>query len=226
MNFKEWLYTTEMKKPYRDYMSRMFPDMPAPVRHELGTNTIVPGFKSMASNSPPDPYGKTTPSPKMSNPAQMTVGDEQQNKYSSPEEFLSKNEKVQKFKNADWEKKERIFDVHITNLDPRTQDAIKMYKFGYTNVNTKRHQQRMKDQEDLMKQRSAEEMDPIMLLKHPSGYELLEGWHRMFNYLLSGAPPQEASAIKNGELNAHQANYSQWKPVRIKAYIGIPHQRV
>ena len=158
MTFKEWLEIDEMRKPYRDYMQRMFPDMPQPVRHELGTNTVVPNLKKIASSRSPitrarqsqyfdktvnmptkptqsNPYGDTVDSDQGGNSQDFDYSKRspttQISPYETPEELLSKNEKVQKFKNADWSPSPQILNLHFHDLAPSTQNSIKYYEFGF-----------------------------------------------------------------------------------------------
>ena len=239
MNFKEWLHTTEMRKPYRDYMQRMFPDMPLAVRHELGTNTVVPQLKKIAASSPPSgspggstnlgttvPYEPRPANPQQFDPNQSTISyhpAQQASPYNSPQELLDQNEKVQKFQSAEWPDKPQIVTIRLEDLDPKTQDTIKVLKFGYAQgIPVKRHNQRMSDQETLMQDRGSDDMEPVIMIRQADGLELLEGWHRVMNYLLSGAPPEIKQALISGETSAYDIEYDKWRPVKIKAYVGLP----
>ena len=142
--------------------------------------------------------------------------------------MIKNSEKVREFQNADWPQDERgkkgeVIELHFTDLNPSSQETAKMLKFGYANnIGVRRHQQRMQDQLRLIKEKPVEEMEPAILIKYNDGYKIMEGWHRMFNYLLMGAPPEEAAAIMDGSMSPHQANYGQWKSVKVNAIIGIP----
>jgi len=218
MKFREWFHISEIRKPYRDYLSRMFPNMPPEVRHELGTNEIIPKIKQMAAGNGNGNDPRNTPTV---NHVPTSTANQNTSQYNSPDDIINKNEKVKKYTNADWSEEE-IIDIHMHNLNPSTQEKIKFFQFGFRPIPLKRHDQRMKDQEKLRQTVDVENMNAIITLQTPQGLELLEGWHRVFNYLLSGAPPEEANAIRNGTLNALDVDYSRWKPVKIKAFIGRP----
>lgn len=222
MKFKELFYISEIRKPYRDYLSRMFPDMPPEVRHELGTNEIIPKIKQMAAGNQNGNDPRNTPTV---NHIPTSATNQNTPQYNSPNDIINKNEKVKKYTNADWTEEE-IIDLHMYKLHPLSQEKIKFFQFGFRSIPLKRHDQRMKDQEKLRQTTDVENMNAIITLQTPQGLELLEGWHRVFNYLLSGAPPKEANAIRNGILDAHNVDYSQWSPVKIKAFIGRPKKEV
>src|SRR5690606_34633210 len=115
MKFKEWFYAAEMRKPYRDYMSRMFPNMPNAVRHELGTNTIIPQLKKIASNSTSNAsnLGATVNySPnRAASPMASTVMQPVQSKYNSPNSMMQQDEKIQKFQDTDWPESPEIVEI-------------------------------------------------------------------------------------------------------------------
>lgn len=255
MNFKGWFQADEMRKPYRDYMQRMFPDMPPQVRHELGTNTVVPQLKKIAGNTSGNTspierspfkqsqvrrgpvnskeamFGTTVPyvqppEPEPEEDKTISYPAQGNSPYSSANELIDQDEKIQKFRSAQWPDSPEIITVNLDAFAPRTQDTIKFLRFGFAdNIPVKRHQQRMGDQEELMKTRGSDEMEPVIVIKQSDGYELLEGWHRVMNYLLSGASPEEKEALMQGNMSAYEVDYDKWRPVKIKAYVGIPKQQ-
>ena len=270
MKFKEWLTISEMGDGHKRFIKEKYPNMPPQVRHELGTNTIVPHLNRIAGSTrqsqvktadmptprSTDPFGNTVDSGQSQ---QFVVGsgksNQNQGEYQSAQELFDKNEKIKKFENADWPNKPQVIDLNFNSFISSTQFAILKYEFGFNpdlkakdkksakdNASpaetptaspapapssgirsVRRHAERMQDQERLRKERSVEEMEPIIVLQHNGKYELLEGWHRTFNFLLSGAPPEISEAIRNRQIpNLFKINFSDWRTVKINAFVGTP----
>jgi hypothetical protein len=241
MNFKEWLHTHEMRKPYQDYLARQFPDMPPTVRNELGTNTIVPNLKKMAASSPgmglsnssladkrraldkDSPTLAASPKPSPKSP------------YSSPDELMKNDEKVQAFQNADWKENPEKVTLRFDDFSERTKATMLHWRFGLDNRKNKkghnlvrRHDQRMQDQQNLMKQRSVDEMEPVIMLREDDGkYHLLEGWHRTFNFLLATMTAEQKATVADKRIEPQDlpSHIDLTNPITILAYVGIPKQQ-
>lgn len=198
MNFREWYRIDEMKQQYRDYLNKKFPHLPEQIRKEIGQNHIVPYLKGQKGHS-----------------------------FSTIDDFIANDVCVRKFEDAEWPSDPELIYVNYKSFLPDVQSKMMIFNFGHRKIGgLKRHDQRMIDQERLMGEKGADGMEPIIVVKHPNGYDLIEGWHRTFQFLLSGAPDDEREAIVNGEAMANTLSPGNWKPVKIKAYVGKPISRI
>lgn len=73
-------------------------------------------------------------------------------------------------------------------------------------------------QKQIMQSKEKGQNEPIIVVQTMRGYNLLEGWHRTMNYLVSGAPPDQIEALQRGDSEA--IDFNKWQPVMIQAYVG------
>lgn len=235
ISFKEWLDTHEMRKPYQDYMAKTFPDMPPAVRHELGTNHVIPNLKKMAAGRTGKGLNQNSPELIARQQALQGGNDETiaasnspttKALYGSTEEMMNKNQKIQIFQSANWKEEPEQVTLRFDQLSEKTRTTMWHYRFGLeTNVPVKRHNQRMQDQQKLMQQKSVDQMEPVIMIRNQDGtYELLEGWHRTFNFFLNTMTEDQKAALTNQSISSYDlpSHISLPNPITILAYVGTP----
>lgn len=203
MNFKEWLEAEELEEQRFKGLARNFaqqnPNMPNYVRRDLYNTRIAHTMGNLIKNS--------------SNPSGQLPSD-------SPTKIFS----AAGLKNIQWTQSQILSSsfgrpgVTPNNFTERTKTYFLHRRFGFREEKQIRNDsERMNVQNRLMKTRPEGTNEPVIVIQTPQGYELLEGWHRMMNYLLRGAPPDQVQELQNG---GTAIDFSKWSPVKIQAYVG------
>jgi len=78
--------------------------------------------------------------------------------------------------------------------------------------------ERMTKQKEIMMKRGQGGNEPVIVIQTKEGFELLEGWHRTMNYLMSGCPADQLEMIKTGQFQ--EVDFSKWTPVQVNAFVG------
>jgi hypothetical protein len=145
---------------------------------------------------------------------------------SVPTDSATRIFKASAFKNALWSKKPELLvgpngtaGVTPANFTDRSRLFFENRQFGYRVENKIRNDAaRTNKQQELMQSRGEGGNEPVIVLQTKYGYELLEGWHRTMNYLLSGCPRDQMLLIHAGQTD--DLDYAKWRPVRLLGYIG------
>lgn len=202
MEFKEWLNLQEKFKGLKRIFQQQNPQMPRYVQNDLYNTRIAHTMSKLINNQSV---------PNNSSPV--------------PSDSATKIFKSSNFQNSQWNKVPEILTwrgqegVTPASFTPKTQSYFTHRLFGFKEEKFIRNDsQRMNTQNSIMQKRGEGANEPVIVNLTMQGYELLEGWHRTMNYLLRGAPPDQLNSLRNG--NIRNLDYSQWYPIKIKAYVG------
>lgn len=249
MKFREWFVLQEISDGLKRQFYQQYPHLPKYVADQILQNRVGPLWNNTLAGKQPtmapmdarpqaiqqsapqataalgsngrnffdDPTGGTKP-PVAKQPAPKTFNHKYPT-YSRPGQIFSDPYVSRIADNDDWELKV----IEIGPLD-FTQNTLRQFlrnEFGSSPSQHKTiyaHAQRMQVQNKLAGERG-ESNEPIILVKYGNKYELEEGWHRIYSYLLNySAPPEELAKIQNHQIDT--IDLSLWKPVRIQAYVG------
>ena len=207
-------------------MSRQFksqrPNLPDYVANQVLQNRVAPLWKNTMSaksttipadqSANSDPLQMTITAPVEINPNKATYGSlKDMFKDSSVSSIADKN---------NWQLE--IVDVHPLNFTQDTITSFLNHQFGSSpslSKGVKNHDERMQTQSNLAGKRGQGKNEPIIMIREGDKFRMQEGWHRLYSYLLQfSAPPEEVQKIQNGQ--TQEINFSIWKPIKIKAYIG------
>ncbi len=220
MQFKEWLNVQEINKGLVRNFRSQHPHLPDYVAKQALHNRIAPLWKRLSSG-----LASTMPSSKDDIAAQVQSDVQPSASYktnaSNPSSIYS-NKSVQNIaQHKNW--KEKVVRVSPLDFTKETIDAFLSHEFGSSQPLSKtviNHDERMLKQRDLADQRGQGRNEPIVMVVKNGKYQMQEGWHRLYAYFLQySAPPQEREKIQSGRAN--EVDLTQWKPIQIKAWIGI-----
>jgi hypothetical protein len=229
MKFRDWLMNeTRFKGLQRMYQSRFRePDQPDGKRgryttppfvvNQMYKATISPKFEK-AFGSALSHNASSTPTTPASTVA--TADSQDQSLVRSPSSLINDNDKIG---NAKFMKKPIVVDLHPLNLDGASLGRIVHFRFGLSpdDERISNDTQRYTTQRQLALSRGEGGNEPIVLIKHNENeYEIIDGYHRVANYLLQGAPPEEQALVQSGDFIS--INFDKWKPVKMMAYVGVP----
>jgi hypothetical protein len=206
LDFKEWLQNeVRFKGLYRMWKDKN-PDMPTYAQHDLYThnlsnsmNKLLKNTKDTGERSPQSPIPSTSPNMILTNRTAKNVSD------------------------LTWNKKPEILSVTPSDFCYQTIQVFIMRQFGYKVFQEiPRDGERTQTQQKIAKPNGSNE--PIIVIEKSDGsLKLVEGWHRTMSILLTGAPADQIQLIKNGE--QHKIDFSNWKPVKIKAFVAFPNNK-
>lgn len=131
----------------------------------------------------------------------------------------------------EWSKEPEILDLPTSipgeGVTPECFDEKTRWRFIHRRFGFREHKAipkdsfRMDKQKELMQARGEGGNEPVIVLQTKKGLlDLLEGWHRTMNYLVTGAPEDQLEMLKNSSDVVQGLDFSKWKPVKIMAYIG------
>lgn len=126
-------------------------------------------------------------------------------------------------KKVQWAKKPTVVEVSPLDFDQSTLMKFMLWKFGFRPQDGVRNDAQRFDTQRTLAQSGNNE--PIIMIKEGNKFKLVEGFHRAMVALLSahddnlGAPRNHIEALKAG-YPPHTLDFSQWKRVPLKAYIG------
>lgn len=209
LDFKEWLIDEKRLKGLWRAFSDKHKEMPKYVMNQLYDTRIGHTLNKIVKSS--------------SNTNEKISSNPNFKPSSVPTNSVSKIFHASGFKNSEWDGPRILtwnFKEGVTpaNFTPETQKYFLIRCFGFkAEQKIRNDQQRMIIQKNIM-HNSKTDNEPVIVLLTLQGYELLEGWHRTMNYLLTGCPADQLENLKNGI--SENIDFSRWKPVRIKAYIG------
>ncbi len=84
-----------------------------------------------------------------------------------------------KVKEIDHWEFERGMMLNMSMMSPATKSSMRSREFGDKNIwNIDKDEERMINAYDIVKQKSMENLPPIIMVKTAAGYDLWEGWHR------------------------------------------------
>lgn len=211
MHFREWLELDEARfKGLKRMFQQQFPGMPQYVANDLYNTRIGYTMNKMLGQGekqtsnitgvdthPIHPLSGSGPSEIFKNSGLKDVA------WVGPEVLKGKGNQE---------------GVTPNDFTQRTRWYFINRRFGYVEVPVRDDAARTRKQKELMTMRMGGRNEPVIVIQTMEGYELLEGWHRTMNYLLSGAPKDQIEVLQNGYIS--DLNFDLWKPVLLKAYIG------
>ena len=226
MKFKEWLELNELRNKgfYRQFVQQN-PQMPDHVRKDLYKNRIGFSLKKMVSpdnsiDMPTQSWNTVGASPTMG----ITRTSASQLPSNTPSRIIN----AHNLENIQWPKKPSPVQITPLVFDEQTLNMMIQRRFGFKESPSIRNDaNRMATQRNMLPEVPTGDNEPIIMIKNGNKYKLLEGWHRTMTYLVFdhnehiGAPQDQVELLKNGgDLN--NLDFSRWRPVLIKAFIGMP----
>jgi len=212
MRFKDWLRIDEFNKAVKRIWRQENPHIPKGVNDEI--------FHQRMGNLWRQSKGYTSSTDSINNPYADTLA-----MPSAPDlprydslKSLMQDKRLSVFSNATWNKKPKEIMVNPGSFDQRTLLLFKYTRFGFN----------PRDEEDAERHKRSAQFaqegrnEPVIILQLPDGkLHLLEGFHRTMQILLLGAPKQDLKRLKAND-SISEAEFNQWKPVKLTAYIGVP----
>lgn len=215
MNFREWLLQNEARfKGFKRQFVASNPDMPSYVASDLYNNRVGYTMRKHLGASGLAPtlafqIGGTAKSP---SPASSLAND-----------ILQAHD----FRSTKWTPKAQIVQVHPLDFDDYTLSIFLHRHFGFQpSQQIRQDAERNEKQRQILIAREPGRNEPIILVKKGDKYQVLEGWHRTMAALVfmpnpvQGAPPDQIALLKKGDIT--RLDFTRWKPVRLRAYIGQP----
>jgi hypothetical protein len=222
MGFKDWLDLQEARfKGFQRLYRQQNPDMPRYVQNDLYNSRAAHALGKVVhaknSSSPTTPLSQTPISGSNSHiaPDQQKA---MQQKWAStaPSDILSR------MKDDQWLSHPEVLVVTPANFTQRTQWYFLDRRFGYREEKQIRNDaERTNFQRKSLSSIDLGQNEPVIVRHTPQGYELLEGWHRTMTLLLKGAPADQVHLLQSQESFQNDVDFSQWQPVKIKAYIAL-----
>lgn len=226
MRFKDWIVQETRFKGLKRQFVASHPGMPRYVANDIYNNRIGYSFgKMLGQNGGFSPtIGMEEPEPNQENIPTHGI-DDRATTASSMSPTPSQIFNIHNLGTLNWSPRPITINVSPMDFDEETLQAFMNRRFGFDPSKKIRNDaERMNKQLSLLA--SKESNEPVIIVKQGNKYKLLEGWHRVMNYLVYppdpsiGAPPDQIEILKNGFLN--QINLTKWKPVTIQAFIGEP----
>ena len=229
MRFKEWLQNEINKGLARNFRQNN-PHMPRYVQHQVLQNRLNPLVRNSGILTAKNTTHPTIDADTSDNANTMSL---KQAKSDSDFEMMDdEQETITSMLNnprvsnltRDMKWKKEIVTLHPASFNEKSLRSFLVHKFGGSEVLSKRvrnHDERMKIQDKLSKERKDGDNEPIIMVKDGDKYQMEEGWHRLFSYFLNhSATPEDVEHIRNDNIRA--IDMKKWKPFKIKAYVGYP----
>jgi len=217
MNFKEWLRLQEVRfKGLKRMFDKEYSHLPAYVRKDLYNTRVGHTMNNLVS----DPTLQVTTN------MDGTIPDGGSSEV--PRDAASKIFQHASYKDTDFSPKPIM--IKVSPLD-FTENCLRIFMdrlFGFKEDSRIRDDaQRNIIQRGLLG--PGGNTEPVIMIRRGDKFELLEGWHRTMASLVFdgndeiGAPPDHIVMLKSGQL-VPMEQLQIWKPVPIKAYLGVPRQ--
>lgn len=222
MKFKEWMID-EINKGLARQFSQQIPNVPKYVTNQILQNRIAPLWKNtMAANAPTMSSVKAHPKIQALAPTTSHYNtpeiDSKRPTYKNPKDIY-KDPAVNPLMDKNW--KLETVQIHPLSFTQQTIHSFLHHEFGTSPSlsNLRNHAQRMVAQTVLAAERGQGNNEPILMTREGDKFHMQEGWHRLYSYLIKfSAPPEERAKIDAGRTK--DVDFSLWKPIKIKAYIG------
>lgn len=234
MKFREWIKVDEINKGLTRHFRQQQPHLPRYVQNQVLQNRVAPLWRNtMASQNPTissymgdgnTPENQKLKALKAQQPTMahhaVPEADPNRRTYSNPKDIYQ-DDAVQSIAGSpNW--KQEAISVSPLDFTQETIQSFLRHEFGSSpslSKHVRNHDQRMQVQSGLAQSRGEGENEPIIMIRRGDKYEMQEGWHRLYSYLMRySAPPEERAKIEGGHID--QIDLSQWKPIRINAYVG------
>lgn len=216
MKFREWLQIDESRfKGLKRQFLQQFPNMPRYVANDLYSNRVGYMMRKMLD---PENSGLAPTTP---------LGGSVSTTHSSYSSIPSKIFDNPALKDCRWMPKPVDLVLGPLDFDDWTLGIMLNRNFGYRPEQRIRHdQERMEFQRNALASNQKSSNEPVIIMKIGNKYRLLEGWHRVMaalvyeNFPQLGAPPEHVEFMKTGG-SLTKAELMNWKPVPIRAYLGV-----
>lgn len=230
MEFKTWFNLNELRyKGLWRQFKQDNPTMPVAAAKDIYSNRPAHMMRKMIAAhqhavAPTTGYidvSPNNPTTAWFPPTNITVKDSS----NLPTQVLSHHS----YKDYEWSPKPVLVQVSPKDFSPNTVQIFLSRRFGFIpDEHIRDDANRMKTQGKLMVTRGAGENEPVIMVKQDDNkYDLIEGWHRTMNYLVYdgdekyGAPNDQIAILKNATMPINQIDFNSWKPVPIKAWVGV-----
>lgn len=223
MTFREWLRVDETRfKGFERQFRQQYPDVPNYVLKQVYNNHMSPSMRNAlhpltVHQEPTAHYFSDSPPSVARRGPHITTphfADDQ-----LPSTIMKSKDLIQ---GVAWNPKPQVLSVSPQSFDDHTLAVFERWRFGLSPRNDLVHndERRFDTQRQLAAERPAGSNEPVVVVRERDRYKLIEGFHRVMSYLLTGAPPDQLQKLRSGQPLGRN-DLSRWRPVNIRAYLGV-----